>query len=114
VDLIWKVLVRTRICVLFSPLYAIKLECAEEANAEGNGYRLPLDFGVLQGRVQPRAERLFSVEILLVECSSCRGKCARGCCHARMTEIMLRASCSQIRSHELAGVCRGHGYCIIR
>jgi hypothetical protein len=51
-DLIGKVLVRTCICMLFSPLYAIQLECAEEANAEGNGYGLPLYFGLVKGRVQ--------------------------------------------------------------
>jgi hypothetical protein len=69
-DFIGKVLVCACIGVLFSSLYAIELECAEEANAEGNGYGLPLYFGVLQRRIQPRAERLLSVEILLVECGS--------------------------------------------
>jgi hypothetical protein len=69
-DFIGKVLVCTCIGMLFSPLYAVELECAEEAHAEGNGYGLPLDFGVLQRRIQPRAERLLSVEILLIECGA--------------------------------------------
>lgn len=66
-DLIWQVFVGTSARVPFPPLYAIQLECAEEANAEGNGDGLPLDFGLLERRAQPRAERLLSVEVVLVE-----------------------------------------------
>ena len=38
-----------RLCMLLSSLYAVELECAEEANAQGYWYRLPLDLGAFEG-----------------------------------------------------------------
>jgi hypothetical protein len=76
----------------------------------GDGYGLPLDLGVFEGRVQPRAKRLLPVEILLVECRSRRGEATGGECDARMVKAMWRESGSCVRSQELVGARVGHGY----
>ena len=52
-----------RMC--FPSLYAIHLPCSEKGYAERDRYGFPLDLGVLQGGVEPRPKRLFSVEVLV-------------------------------------------------
>ena len=72
---VWRALVAILpldLCVLFPALYAVQLECAEEANAQGYRDGLPLDLGLVERRVEPGPERLFAVEVLLVTC--CAGR----------------------------------------
>lgn len=40
-------------CVLLAALYAVQLECTKKANAECDGYWLPLDFCVFEGGIEP-------------------------------------------------------------
>jgi hypothetical protein len=100
--------------VLLPPLDAIQLECAEEANAEGDWYGLPLDLGVFESRVQPRPERLLAVEILLFECGARGGEAARGGIYARIAEGGRGKRRSCVDSREVAGAGVGHNYRIAR
>ena len=90
------------LCVFFSALYAIQLECTKEADAEGDGYWLPLDLGILQRGIEPRPKRLFPVEVLLmVECSG-RSKGARWGGEARMWVYGCIKSWAEGSPYELA------------